>query len=65
MRSRFWSSVALILLAAACGAAEPGPYDYDTQAPLAFRDAGVVNHDSGARSRSSRDAWQARELSLP
>jgi len=45
MRSRFWSSLALILLAAACGSAKPGPYDYDTRAPLAFRDAGVVNHD--------------------
>lgn len=44
MRSPFWSSAALVLLVAACGAA-PGPYDYDIRAPLAFRDAGVVNHD--------------------
>jgi dienelactone hydrolase len=45
MRSPFWSSAALVLLVAACGAANPGPYDYDARAPLAFRDAGVVNHD--------------------
>jgi uncharacterized protein len=45
MRSRFWSSAALVLLVAACGAAKPGPYDYDSRAALDFRDAGVVNHD--------------------
>jgi dienelactone hydrolase len=52
MRSRFWSSAWLLLLVlvpavAGCGDAtpQPGPYDYDAAAPLAVRDAGVVNHD--------------------
>jgi dienelactone hydrolase len=47
MRSRFWPSVALVLLVAACGGGKPrpGPYDYDAAAPLAFRDAGIVNDD--------------------
>jgi dienelactone hydrolase len=45
MRSRFWPSVLLVLLVASCGGRKAGPYDYDAGAPLAFRDAGVVNHD--------------------
>jgi uncharacterized protein len=49
MRSAFWSSpfAVLVLFVAGCGAGntKPGPYDYDAAAPLAVRDAGVVNHD--------------------
>jgi dienelactone hydrolase len=46
MRSRCWPSLAIVLALAACGGgAKPGPYDYDSGAPLAFRDRGVVNHD--------------------
>ncbi len=46
MRSRCWSSLALLAVVAGCGGgAKAGPYDYDSTAPLAFRDAGVVNHD--------------------
>ncbi len=45
MRSRFWCSALLVLLLAGCGGSSKGPYDYDRGVPLAFRDAGVVNHD--------------------